>query len=270
MIQRVDEPQSLNLTKFLWIPIDSFFQDEKLFASFTLLFADLQSITLRALLCSNFFGGDFILVHTLRLKELLVRSRKESGINRCLQTLGYDVMRWATSREWIGMFSSSGSGALRIETENSVVIEGRRIGCRKLKLALNFSWGVWPISQLAQKGGMGKWLYEVDNVCCGSFPAPLDRSMECRDCFEVFEVLQIVIEADQKMAIYRTEMLKVHQRNPPFSTLLRRGQIRVSARSARRASGLPLVAMLGFEMGSRGENLQEAVLKLLRQGCDLC
>jgi hypothetical protein len=47
--------------------------------------------SLRAMACGIFFGRGFILVNTLRLKELLIRSK--SGMNHCFQVLGYDVMR---------------------------------------------------------------------------------------------------------------------------------------------------------------------------------
>jgi hypothetical protein len=47
--------------------------------------------SVRAMVCGIFFGRDFMLVNTLRLKELLLRSK--SGMNKCFQMLGYDVMR---------------------------------------------------------------------------------------------------------------------------------------------------------------------------------
>jgi hypothetical protein len=84
--------------------------------------------SVRAMICGIFFGRGFILVHTVRLKELLVRSK--SGLNHCFQGLGYDVLRPSNDlsilfrilmptldtqlfqlRQW----------CLRIETENSTI-----------------------------------------------------------------------------------------------------------------------------------------------------
>jgi hypothetical protein len=56
--------------------------------------------SLRAMICGIFFGGRFVLVNTLRLKDLLRRSK--SGMNGCFQRLGYDVMR--PSNEIVQLF----------------------------------------------------------------------------------------------------------------------------------------------------------------------
>jgi len=84
--------------------------------------------SLRAMICGIFFGRRFILVNTLRLKDLLRRSK--SGMNGCFQRLGYDVMR--PSNEIIGLFEKLlpdldrrafqvKQWCLRIETESSKV-----------------------------------------------------------------------------------------------------------------------------------------------------